>query len=54
MEFGLESEELGFRTKGFGRTPWQVLFTAAPQRDGLPYNDEGDIVLKKLPVGNSP
>lgn len=39
---------------GLGRTAGQDLLTAAPQRDGFPETDEGDIVLKKTPAGSSP
>lgn len=51
---GVESEELGLRTIGLGRTVGQLLLTAAPQREGLPERDDGDMVLKKPPEGSSP
>lgn len=54
IEPGGESEELGLRTIGLGRTVGQVLSTAAPQREGLNATEEGEIVLKKLPPGNAP
>lgn len=39
---------------GLGRTAGQDLLTAAPQRDGLPMTEKGDMVLKKPPAGSSP
>lgn len=51
---GVESEELGLRTSGLGRTVGQGLLTAAPQSNGLPETEEAEMVLKKLPVGSSP
>lgn len=45
---------LGFRTIGFGRTVGHDLFTAEPQSDGLPETEDGKMVLKKPPAGNSP
>ena len=54
LESGVESEELGSRTSGLGRTAGQLLLTKAPQRAGFPYREDGGIVLKKAPPGNSP
>lgn len=47
-------EEFGLRTMGLGRTAGQERLTAEPQREGLSETEEGEMVLKKLPVGSSP
>ena len=39
---------------GLGWTEGQERFTTEPQRDGLPETDDGGMVLKKPPDGNSP
>lgn len=49
-----ESEVLGLRTIGFGRTVRHERFTAEPQRSGLSDREEGGMVLKKFPAGRSP
>lgn len=52
LRLGFGEDELGFRTRGFGRTHDRL--RAGPQRWGLSEREEGEIVSKKFPEGTGP